>query len=53
MPFTKIGRGKYRSPSGRTFTQKQVNLYYARGGSFPKSKKKTSRKKTTRRRRRG
>lgn len=36
MPFKRIskgkGRGKYRSPSGRTFTKKQVRLYYATGG---------------------
>lgn len=35
MPFTKItqgkDKGKYRSPSGRTFTGKQVKLLYARG----------------------
>lgn len=38
MPFTEIthgrNRGKYRSPSGRVFTRKQVRLYYARGQSF-------------------
>jgi len=38
MPFTRISsgknRGKFRSPSGRIFTQKQVKLYYARGGRF-------------------
>ena len=38
MPFTKIkkgkGRGKYRSPSGRTFSRSQVKRYYARGGTF-------------------
>lgn len=38
MPFTKIKRGpqrgKYRSPSGRVFTRKQVRRYYARGGTF-------------------
>jgi len=36
MPFKRItsgkGRGKYRSPSGRVFTRKQVRLYYATGG---------------------
>lgn len=44
MPFKKIthgkGRGKYRSPSGRTFTKKQVKLYYATKGTFNKSKAK-------------
>lgn len=38
MPFALIKRGKkrgmYRSPSGRTFTRKQVRRYYARGGTF-------------------
>ncbi len=35
MPFTKIGRNTYQSPSGRQFNQKQVALYYANGGKFP------------------
>lgn len=39
MPFTKVGR-KYRGPSGKTFTAKQVRLYYAHGGKFPKRKRK-------------
>jgi len=38
MPFKKIKRGKkkgkYRSPSGRTFTKKQVQRYYAKGKKF-------------------
>jgi len=37
MPFVKVkrkGKRMYRSPSGRLFTQKQVRLYYARGGTF-------------------
>src|SRR5262245_40158550 len=38
MPFVKITRGKhkgkYRSPTGRKFTRKQVKRYYARGHSF-------------------
>lgn len=38
MPFKKVGQNKYKSPSGRTFTKKQVNLYYATGGTFDKSK---------------
>ncbi|MFH1229552.1 MAG: hypothetical protein V1678_03960 [Candidatus Aenigmatarchaeota archaeon] len=41
MPFTKIksgkDKGKYKSPSGRVFTGKQVKLYYAHDG-FPKKK---------------
>lgn len=40
MPFKKVTRGKdkgkYRSPSGRKFSKKQVRLYYAHGGKFPK-----------------
>jgi hypothetical protein len=36
MPFKLIGkgvkRGKYRSPSGRVFTKKQVIAYYATDG---------------------
>tara|TARA_R100000988_G_C3902581_1_gene118193 strand:+ start:309 stop:449 length:141 start_codon:yes stop_codon:yes gene_type:complete len=32
MPFTKIGKNKYKSPSGRIFTEKQVKLYYATDG---------------------
>ncbi len=32
MPFKKTAKGKYRSPSGRTFSKKQVALYYATGG---------------------
>lgn len=44
MPFKLIsGKGakaKYRSPSGRTFTAKQVRFYYARGSKFPARKKR-------------
>ena len=32
MPFKKVGRNKYKSPSGRTFTKPQVKMYYATGG---------------------
>jgi hypothetical protein len=39
MPFTKTSGGKYRSPSGRTFNEAQVRLYYAGGGKFPGEKK--------------
>jgi len=39
MPFKKIGDNKYQSPSGRTFTEAQVRLYYATDG-FKKSPKK-------------
>jgi len=37
MPFTPIGNGKYKSPSGRVFTAKQVKMYYATNG-FTKHK---------------
>jgi hypothetical protein len=47
MPFKKVSsgknKGKYKSPSGRVFTKKQVRAYYASGGTFSKAKK--SRKK--------
>jgi len=39
MPFHKIAENKYRSPSGRIYTRKQVRLYYANDG-FPKDHKK-------------
>ena len=45
MPFTKQRDGKYKSPSGRTFTKKQVALYYATDG-FQKSKAKGKRAKS-------
>ena len=32
MPFKKTGKDTYKSPSGRTFTEKQVKLYYATQG---------------------
>jgi len=38
MPFKKTN-GKYKSPSGRIYTKKQVGLYYATGG-FKRSPKK-------------
>lgn len=39
MPFKKSGK-KYKSPSGRTFTKKQVKAYYATKGFTKKPKKK-------------
>jgi hypothetical protein len=30
MPFTKVGKNKYKSPSGKTMTLKQVKRYYAK-----------------------
>lgn len=32
MPFRKVGRNTYKSPSGRTSTAKQVRAYYATNG---------------------
>lgn len=43
MPFKKVGPNKYVSPSGKKFTKKQVNLYYASGGTFKKTKKRPKR----------
>jgi hypothetical protein len=40
VPFKKTGKNKYKSPSGRTFTKKQVALYYATDGFSKKKKKK-------------
>jgi len=41
MPFSKEiksgkHKGQYKSPSGKFWTQKQLNLYYATGGSMNK-----------------
>jgi len=48
MPFTKIksgkNRGKYRSPSGRIWTKKQVIAYHASGGTFSKAKRRRKKK---------
>lgn len=38
MPFKKVD-GHYESPSGREYSEKQIRLYYALGGHFPKDKK--------------
>ena len=39
MPFDLIksgnNKGKYKSPSGRIFTEAQVKLYYSSGGFNP------------------
>jgi len=40
MPFKKIGPNKYRSPSGRIFTAKQVKAYYATQGFKRKPRKR-------------
>ena len=45
MPFTKIKKNVYKSPSGRKWTKKQVTAYYASKGTFSKAKSKKSKKK--------
>jgi len=40
MPFKKAGPNRYKSPSGRTFTKKQVAMYYATSGFKNRPKKK-------------
>ena len=44
MPFKKIGKDKYESPTGRIYNEAQVRLYYANNG-FP-VKNKTAKKKS-------
>lgn len=39
MPFRKIKKGVYKSPSGRKWSLKQIKLYYATKG-FTKRKRK-------------
>ena len=39
MPFAKTSRGRYRSPSGRTYTSRQVRAYYATRGFKRKPRK--------------
>jgi hypothetical protein len=38
MPFKPIGNGKYKSPSGRIWTKKQIAMYHATDG-FKKKRK--------------
>jgi hypothetical protein len=45
MPFKKISKNKYKSPSGKVFTEKQVKLYYATKGFKKKKNEKDQRKK--------
>lgn len=40
MPFKKVGPNKYKSPSGKSYTKKQVRLYYASDGFKPSKMKK-------------
>ena len=39
MPFKKVGPNKYKSPSGRIYTEKQVKAYYATRGFVKEPKK--------------
>ncbi len=32
MPFKKVGKNRYKSPSGKSFTARQVRAYYATKG---------------------
>lgn len=48
MPFKKLGPNLYKSKSGKLYTEKQVNMYYATGGfkkgikkNYGKSKRKS------------
>lgn len=38
MPFTKVGKDDYTSPSGRHFNTAQVRLWHANGNKFPGQK---------------
>jgi hypothetical protein len=44
MPFKKVGKDKYESPSGKIYTKKQVRMYYATKG-FKKNLIKKFRRK--------
>ena len=39
MPFKKVGKNKYKSPSGKTMTKAQVQAYYAKKNSKKKKSK--------------
>ena len=40
MPFKKVGPNRYKSPSGRKWTKKQVIAYHASDGFTKKRRKK-------------
>ena len=44
MPFQKVTGGRFKSPSGKLYTKKQVALYHAHDG-FPQAPKKAPAKK--------
>ena len=50
MPFQKVSGGKFKSPSGKTYTKKQVALYYAGNGFPEKGAKKRPAKKRRKKR---
>lgn len=45
MPFKKAKGGGYKSPSGKKYTKKQVQAYYATDGFKKKPSKKRAKKK--------
>jgi hypothetical protein len=49
MPFKKLDKNKYVSPSGRKWTAKQVRMYYATNGTMRKNAKRKERKTTKKR----
>jgi len=44
MPFRKVKSGKYKTPSGRTYTARQVRAYYATGGWKRKVRRRRKKK---------
>ena len=45
MPFKKVGKDRYQTPSGATMTRKQIRAYYAtRGFNKPFKKYKTEKR---------
>lgn len=40
MPFKKTSGGKYKSPSGKTYSKAQVKAYYAKKSAKTKGKGK-------------
>lgn len=45
MPFTRVRGGKYRSPSGRLWTARQVRKYYATNGFRRKTRSRSKRRR--------
>jgi hypothetical protein len=44
MPFKKVGKDRFKSPSGKTMTGAQVRAYYAKkkaGGGRPKKSRRS------------